>query len=115
MPIPDTIQTLIARLSQKLDEIESEVAQGLELLGTLMSGFSDNVILVQYFAYLNAILFFIATAKKQIQTAIEVISPDDVPPEIVQEAGEDLGNLFGRVIEEEMRVRQIVDFLEELP
>lgn len=115
MPIPEPIQTLIDRLSQKLDEIENEVAQGMELLRTLMSGFSENVILVQYFAYLNAILFFLTTARRQIQTAIDIISPDDVPPEIVREAGEDLGNLLGRVIEEQMRVRQILDFLKGLP
>lgn len=115
MPIPDSIQTLIARLSQKLDRIENKAAEGLELLSILRSRFPENVILMQYFAYLNAILFFIATARKQIQIAIETISLDDVPPEIAQEAGEDLGNLFGRVIEEEMRVSQILDFLAGLP
>jgi hypothetical protein len=114
MPIPDAIQTLIDRLNQKLDEIEKEVTEGLKILRILMSGFPENVILIQYFAYLNAIIFFIETARKQIRTATETISPDDVKAEIVQEAGEDLGNLLGRVIEEAVRISQILDFLEEL-
>jgi len=115
MPIPEPIQLLIERLNQKLNEIENEVAQGLERIRTLMSMFPENVILVQYFAYLNAIQIFVTTARTQIQIAIETISPDGIPPDIIQEAGEDLGSLFGRVMEEQMHVSQILDFLAGLP
>ena len=84
------------------------------MLRILVSRFPENIILMQYFAYLNAILFFIKTARKQIEITITTISSDDVPLEIFQDAGEDLGNLLGRVIEE-VRVRRILDFLEALP
>lgn len=71
--------------------------------------------MVEYFADLNAIRFSIATARRQIQTAVDIISLNDVPPEMVQEAGFDLGNLFGRVMQEEMRGSQILNFLAGLP
>lgn len=78
-----------------------------------MSRFSENVILVQYFAYLNALLVFIEISRRQIQTTIETISTD-VPRDIIQESGEDLGTLLGRAIEEKTHVKSILNFLEEL-
>ena len=114
MSIPLAIQALINQLNQKINETEQGATEGLKLLRLLVSRFPENVILIQYFAYLNAILFFIETARKQIQITITTISSDDVPLEIVRDAGEDLGNLLGRVIEE-VRGRRILDFLEALP
>ena len=67
----------------------------------------------QHFAYLNTILFFLETARRQIQTAIDTISDEDVPTELIQEAGEDLGTLQGKIIEEKIRLQRILDFLED--
>ncbi|MGH2413643.1 MAG: hypothetical protein ACRDEA_08120 [Microcystaceae cyanobacterium] len=67
---------------------------------------SRNAILIQYFAYLNAILLFVETSKRQIQVIIKSISLENVVAEMIQDSGEDLGTLLGKVIEEEMRVRK---------
>lgn len=56
MAIPPDIQALVDRLNQELDETEQEPTQGLNLLRGVMSRFPENVMLVQYFAYLYEIL-----------------------------------------------------------
>jgi len=76
-----------------------------------MSRFPENVMLVQYFAYLYEILLFVETASRQIRTTIETIWSDDVPADVIQDSGEDLGTLLGKTIEEKMRVRRILNFL----
>lgn len=92
-----------------------EATVGLDILRRVMSNFPENVILVQYFAYLNALLFFAETSRSQIQAIAQTLSPVNVPAEVIQESGEDLGNLLGRVIEAKTRVEQILNFLRGLP
>ena len=113
MSIPSEIEVLINQINQQLSEIEYQTIEGINLLRNLLSYFPENVILTQYFAYLNTILFFIKTARQQIQTALETISPEDVPPELIQEAGKDLGTLQGKIIEEKNRLQKILDFLRD--
>jgi hypothetical protein len=52
--------------------------------------------------------------KRQIQTIVDQISPDDVPTEVVQDAGEELGNLLGRVVEAKIGMERIIARLENL-
>ncbi|GCL50231.1 hypothetical protein NIES3804_17980 [Microcystis aeruginosa NIES-3804] len=113
--IPPKIQILINQLDRQLNEIEQQAAQGINLLRSLLSYFPENVILMQYFAYLNTILFFLETARRQIQTTIDTISDEDVPRELIQEAGEDLGMLQGKIIEEKIRLQRLIDFLGNNP
>ncbi|AKV66604.1 MULTISPECIES: hypothetical protein [Microcystis] len=115
MSIPPKIQILINQLDRQLNEIEQQAAQGINLLRSLLSYFPENVILMQYFAYLNTILFFLETARRQIQTTIDTISDEDVPRELIQEAGEDLGMLQGKIIEEKIRLQRLIDFLGNNP
>jgi hypothetical protein len=115
MSIPPQIQELINRIELQLQEIELEASMGVNRLRQVLSQEPENAILVQYFAYLNALLFFIETSKQQIQGAIDNLEPVNVPQNAIFEAGEDLGFLLGRIIEERMRLQQISNFLEELP
>ncbi|MCT7971033.1 hypothetical protein [Laspinema olomoucense] len=79
-----------------------------------MFPFVNNALLIQYFAYLNAVLVFVKTSKRQTQTTVEAMSPADVPPEVIEEAGEDLGTLLGPVVETKIEVKQILNRLEGL-
>jgi hypothetical protein len=38
-----------------------------------------------------------------------------VPRELIQEAGEDLGMLQGKIIEEKIRLQRLIDFLGNNP
>ncbi|MBV9385781.1 MAG: hypothetical protein JOZ78_05065 [Chroococcidiopsidaceae cyanobacterium CP_BM_ER_R8_30] len=77
----------------------------------MLSRFPNNATLIQEFAYLNAASLFIETSRKQIRTAVETISPDDIPDEIIQETGEGLGNLLGRILEARLRVERFINLL----
>ena len=91
MPIPSELETLIERLYDKCDRIEQEATEGLNILRRVMSQFPENAILVQYFAYLNALLFFATTSRQQIQTIVNTLSQANIPLEVIQESGEYLG------------------------
>lgn len=69
--------------------------------------------MTQYFAYFNTALIFVETSRGQIQIAVETLSPTDVPDKVIQNAGQDLGTLLGRVLEVKLRVRRLIDRLEE--
>lgn len=79
----------------------------------LLSQCPSNAILTQYFAYFNTALIFVETSRGQIQIAVETLSPTDVPDKVIQNAGQDLGTLLGRVLEVKLRVRRLIDRLEE--
>lgn len=113
MPTPPEIQALVDQLNQELNQIEQETREGLNLVRELLSQFPSNAILTQYFAYFNTALIFVETSRGQIQTTVETLSPTDVPDEVIQNAGQDLGTLLGRVLEVKLRVRRLIDRLEE--
>lgn len=114
MTIPSEINTLIDRLNQKLNQIEQEATEGLDLARFTLLSFPDSTILVQFFAYFNSILLFTENARVQIQVIVESISSVNVPAQVVQQAGEDLGTLLGRTLEAKIGVRQISTRLESL-
>jgi hypothetical protein len=114
MAIPPEISNIIARLNQELTTIEQDATRGMSLLNSALDLFPNNNILVQFFAFLNNILFMADSYKRQIQTIVDRISPDDVPTEVVQDAGEELGNLLGRVLEAKIGMERILDRLENL-
>lgn len=115
MAIPPELQSHIDRLNQELDFIEPRISNGLNILRRVLSRFPENVILVQYFAYLNTISLFVGTSRQQIQTIIDTLTADVVSMDIIQEGRKDLGILIGRVIEAKIRVNYICIFLESLP
>ena len=112
MPIPSEIIALIERLNQEFNQTEQEATDALNIVRRNLYFFPNNVIMTQYFAYLNTVLFSVETYKRQVQAIVEIISPTDVPAEVIQEAGEDLGDLLGRAIESKMAVRRIISRLE---
>lgn len=115
MPISSEIQSLIDRLNQELDETEEEATAGLNLVRPLLSRFPENDIMVQFFAYLSTVIFFVVDSRRQIQATEARLSPPNVPADIIQDAGEDLGNLLGRIVEAKIGVGRIITRLENLP
>jgi prolipoprotein diacylglyceryltransferase len=91
-------------LTQELDQIEEETTEGLNLAQRLLSRFTNNVILTQYFAYFSTIRFFVETSRQQVETTTDTLSAEDVPFEVIQEAGEELGMLLGRVLEVKINI-----------
>lgn len=114
MAIPAKIIALIDRLNQELDQTEQEATEGLNLARAALSRFPDNTMLIGLFAYLNNALLFVDYSRADIQTTVDNISPADVPAEIIQETGEGLAELLGRILEVKINVNRIKTRLANL-
>jgi hypothetical protein len=111
MPVPSEIIIIVKRIDEELSLIEQDTTNTLNLVESLLSRFSNNSILIQYFAYFNSILFFVDSIKKQVKIIVDNISDEAISSEI-QEAGEDLGIILGRSIEAKVNVSRIKKRLE---
>ncbi len=114
MSIPSEIVLLVDGLNQELDQTEKEAREGLSLVKPLLSLFSGNVRVIQFYTFFNNALLFVEISRRRIQAIIERISAADVTAEEIQEAGEDLGMLLGRVMEAKIVGIQLLRSLEEL-
>ena len=114
MTIPTELLATITKLNQELNEIEHEATRGLEIIRSLLPLFFDNLVLIQLLSTLNNSLLFRDNTRRRIQITLDSISLPYVTDEIIQEAGEDLGELLGRVLETKMLVSRAVGILEDL-
>lgn len=115
MIIPPEISALIDRLHQELEQTEQEATEGLNLARAALSRFPDNPPLIQFFASLSNILLFVETYRGIIQSTTERILPTDVTGSEIQEAGEDLATLLGRVLEVKINASSLTTNLENWP
>lgn len=114
MAIPSEIQALIDQLNQELDQIEVEARRGIDVSRLLLVRFHDNGRLTGLFATLNNAIFFVDNFRGRIQTTFERISSTDVSVEAVQEAGEDLSEFLGLVLDAKIMVSRTLAILEKL-
>jgi len=104
MPITPDFAALIDRLNQELAQTEQFSTKGLSLLRELLSRSPDNVILLQYYAFLNATQLFVENSIRQMQAGVELVSSTDVSNEEIQNIGEELGTILGQTLEVRLRV-----------
>ena len=114
MSIPKEIQALLTQLHQQLDQIEQEATEGINLATLLLDRFPNNLRLIQLFANLNNSLLFRDNIIRRIQLTSQSISSPNVSEETIQEAGEDLAELLGRVIETKILVSNVLVILRDL-
>ncbi len=70
--------------------------------------------LMRHFSYFNNVVLFVDIARNKTDSIIELFSREDLTYEAIQEIGEDLGELLGRIIEAKVGVENILKILEEL-
>lgn len=114
MSITPEIQALVDRLNEELEEIEREATEGENLVRQLMSLFSNNASLIQFFAYFQTTRFFVVNAKRRIRETIEKLSAQQIDPQVMTESGEDLATLLGFVIETKIRSSNLLNRLRDL-
>lgn len=114
MSIPSEIQAIIDRIKGELAEIEQEATRGMNLIRPLLALFPNNDILVSLFGSLNNSLFLVEIYKRRTETIAELMLPENVAIEIIQNAGEELGDLLGRALESKIGLRIIMERLERL-
>ncbi len=102
------IAELLSRLNQELDQVEKSVSSGLELINPALSLAPGNSLLIQVYAYLNTMAFFTQDARRRVGQATQLVDQSNIPPEELQNLGEDLSELLGRVLEAKIIVDQII-------
>lgn len=112
MSIPPEIQALVEQLNQALNQTEQDAKEGLKIVRLMLSLFPNNVTLTQYFASFSSVLLFVETYRAKVQTTVEHLSVVDVTAEEFQEAGEELANLWGRILEVKINVSKLKNRLE---
>jgi uncharacterized coiled-coil DUF342 family protein len=115
MSITPEMQALVDRLHQELVEIEQEATEGENHLRQLMSVFSNNAQLIQFFAYFQTTRFFVVNSRRRTRETIEKLSSaQEMDFQVMTESGEDLATLLGEVIETKIRSRNLLNRLRDL-
>ena len=112
MLIPPEFTALIERLNQELLQIEQQTTKCSSLLRQLLDRFSDNAVLLEQYAFLNATMLFIENSRRQLSAVERDTLSDTFSPELVQDIGEELGTTLGQVLEIKSRVGRINKLLE---
>ncbi len=112
MPIPPEITALVEQLNQELNKIEQEIIEGMDLVRPRLDRFPNNLILLQIFASFNNYMLFVENTRKRIEITIDNLPQNDPINEEIQEAGEDLAEQLGRVLEAKIVVNSLKNRLE---
>ena len=108
MTIPPEILGLIEQLTDELDRIEQQANEGLAIASQLLERFPNNARLIGLSANLGNVLFFVDNFRNRIEDIFQNISGVNVSREAIQEAGEELSAVWGRMLERKMRVKRSV-------
>jgi len=83
------------------------------LVRSILDKFPNNVMLIQLFASLNNLQMFASIYRSRIQS-IARLRLSEVDPEVIQAAGEELGDMLGRILEARINASNIRARLESL-
>jgi hypothetical protein len=114
MTVPPDILSLIEQLTQELDRIEQQANKGLAIASQLLEPFPDNARLISLSANVRNGLFFVDSFRNRIKSIIQKISGNNISIKAIQEAGEELSEIWGRILECKMSVNRSVSLLEDL-
>lgn len=114
MAIPPEILRLVEQLIQEFDLIEQQANKGLIIASQLLDRFPNNARLIGLSANISNGLFFVDSIRNRIENIIQKISGNNVSIEAIQEAGEELSEIWGRILECKMTVSRSVSILENL-
>ncbi len=112
MAIPDEINALILRLERELSEVEQLATEGLNITRDRLERFPNNAILIQIFAYLNNSMLLVEYLRRRIEYSRLILATDSATSEQFQEAGEDLSERLGQVLEAKVGVSRVKNRLE---
>jgi hypothetical protein len=108
MTLPANFDGLVEQLSNEINNLDLELYQAIELVREKIILFPDNIILIQLFSTLNNYAMFAENTKRQIQSTLQLLAVKEIPFERdIQEAGEDLSEQLGRILEAKVVVSNI--------
>lgn len=110
--MPPEIEALINQLNRELHELEAEANQGVELTQRFLRQFPDNPFLIKCFAKFNNYLFFASSMKRQVEVIAKILRVKSISTTALQENGEYLSSILGRVYEAKNALDQLKRELE---
>lgn len=113
MPLPANLNTLLEQINKELNNLDLELYQAIELVRKRLILFPDNIVSIQLFVTLNNYALFAENTKRRIQEIIKYLATNEILAERdIQEAGEDLSEQLGRILEAKIIVNNIKIRLE---
>lgn len=67
---------------------------------------------MRHFAYFNNVVLFIEIAQNKTQSIVDICTQENLTTEEIQEIGEDLGELLGRILDAKISSENIIKTLE---
>jgi len=113
MAIPSNIEELTTRLNQELEAIAAIATRGLQQTRVFLEQSPNDPTLVQFFGYLNNLLYFINLTSNQTRELIENLAEAETTVEEIQEAGEELSSSLGRAMEIRIEAEGLIRRLEQ--
>ena len=107
MTLSSELDALIKQLNYELDNLEGELSKSIELIRSRINLFPENIILIQLFATLNNYALFAENTRRRIQETAQYLSSKSLSDEDLLEAGEDLSEQLGRILEAKIIVNSI--------
>jgi hypothetical protein len=113
MALPFNLKALVEQLNNELNNLDRELFQAIELVRERIDLFPDNIISIQLFATLNNYVLFAENTKRRIQETVQYLTINETPTDqAIREAGEDLSEQLGRILEAKIVVSNIKIRLE---
>jgi hypothetical protein len=112
MPVPPKIANLIEQLHQEINQTEQAVTEGLQIARLKLNNYPDNSFLIQIYASLSNYLVFIEISRRRIDYSQVIVASEAVAETQIQEVGEMLSEILGRVLEAKIVVNRIKARLE---
>ncbi|MGL4880477.1 MAG: restriction endonuclease subunit S [Waterburya sp.] len=112
MTFPSNLKALIEQVNDELNNLERELSQSIELIRARINLFSENIIWIQLFATLNNYALFADNTRRRIQEIYQYLNNKGLSDLELQEAGEDLSEQLGRILEAKIIVNNIKRRLE---
>ena len=107
MTLPSNISALIEQINHEINNLEHELSQSIELIRYRINLFPENIILIQLFATLNNYILFAENTRRRISEIERYLNKEDLSDDELQEAGEDLSEQLGIVLEAKIIVNNI--------
>jgi hypothetical protein len=108
MNLPPNFKILVEQIDREIDNLDTELSQAIQLVRTRITLFPDNIISIQLFALLNNYALFSENTRRRTQETIRHISTDEMLSSTdIEEAGEDLSEQLGRILEAKIVVSNI--------
>jgi hypothetical protein len=114
MTLPSNFNSLVEQINNELNNLDRELSQAIELVRERITLFPNNVISIQLYASLNNYALFGENTRRRVQETLQYLTINQsLSDQDIQEAGEDLSEQLGRLLEAKIVVSNIRIRLEK--